>query len=164
MKQPHQDAFTSEKYILEIIKRLHIRCIFLGNEHLSMLPINWLNHREVPYFNVKIVQNFYNAYCTLKYFLLRNISRVRIPKPTALVIVFRVFMWTLSVINAGSRIIIHMQCFEMVSKKKTRSSVTGNMENAIPSLSSDSTMTSKKKKNLLATFKIQMKNHVYILN
>ena len=33
-----------------------------------MLPINWLNHREVPDVNVDIMQNFYNAYSTPKSF------------------------------------------------------------------------------------------------
>ena len=39
-----------------------------------------------------------------------------------------------------------------------RSSVTGKMDNGIPFSSSDSAMTSKKKKNRRATFKIKMKN------
>ena len=37
------------------------------------------------------------------------------------------------------------------------------MEDGITLSSSDSEMTSKKKKNFLATFKIQMKNTFYIL-
>ena len=71
MKQPHQDAFTLKQEILEIIKCLHIKCGFLDTEHLSMLPINVLNQYEVPDVNVENVQNLYNAYCTLIYFLLR---------------------------------------------------------------------------------------------
>ena len=67
-------------------------------------------------------------------------------------------MWPLSLINTVQRSIIHLQCFEMVSKK-TRSSVTGKMDDRIPLSSSDYTMTSKKKKNLLAMFKIQMKKN-----
>ena len=38
------------------------------------------------------------------------------------------------------------------------------MDDGIPSSSSDSEMTFKKKKNSRATFKIQMKNIVYLLN
>ena len=39
----------------------------MNNEFVFMRPINWLNHRKVPYVNVEIVINFYNAYCTPKY-------------------------------------------------------------------------------------------------
>ena len=53
--------------------------------------------------------------------------------------------------------------FQNGISKDTRSSVIGMMENGIPSLSSDSAMTSKRKKNRRATFKTQMKNIVYIL-
>ena len=68
MKQPHQDAFTSNQEILERINRLHIKCGFLDTEHFFVIPINWLNYCEVPDVNVDIVQNFYNAYCTPKSF------------------------------------------------------------------------------------------------
>ena len=50
-------------------------------------------------------------------FLLRKILIVGIPKSTALVIIFRAFMWLLSLRNEGPIIIIHLQCFEMVPKK-----------------------------------------------
>ena len=43
--------------------------------------------------------------------------------------------------------------------KYTRSSVTGTMNDGIPSTSSDSSMTSKRKNNSRDTFKFQMKNH-----
>ena len=33
-----------------------------------MLTINWLNYHRVPDVNVKIAQDFYNAFCTPKYF------------------------------------------------------------------------------------------------
>ena len=58
--------------ILKRINRLHIKCGFLDTEYLFMLPINWLNNREVPDVNVDIVQNFYNAYCTPKYFFIEK--------------------------------------------------------------------------------------------
>ena len=51
-------------------------------------------------------------------FLLRNILRVGIPKSTVLVIIFRFFMWPLSLRNSGPRNIIHLQCFEKLSKKR----------------------------------------------
>ena len=63
-KQPHQDTFTSKQESLERIEHLHIKCGFLDTEHLFMIPINWLNHREVPDDNVEIVKSFYNTYCT----------------------------------------------------------------------------------------------------
>ena len=40
LKQPHQEDFTPKQEILERIKRLNIKCGFLDNEHLFMLPIN----------------------------------------------------------------------------------------------------------------------------
>ena len=51
-------------------------------------------------------------------FLLRNISRVGIPKSTVLVIIFRVFLWLLSLQNTGPISIIHLQCIGMVSQKR----------------------------------------------
>ena len=89
----------------------------MGTEHWFIIPINSLNHRKVPDVNMEIVQNFYNAYSMPKSFLLRNISMVGIPKSTVLVIIFRVFMWPLSLINAVPWRIIHLQYFEMVSQK-----------------------------------------------
>ena len=50
-------------------------------------------------------------------FSLRNISRVGIPKSTVLIIIFRVFMWPLSLIIEVPIIIIHLQCLEMVYQK-----------------------------------------------
>ena len=61
--------------------------------------------------------------------------------------------------NAGPRSIIHLQCFEVVSKKKTRSSYIGTTGNGIPLSSSYSAMTPKEKKNRRATFKIHTKIH-----
>ena len=81
-----------------------------------MLPKTWLEYQQYADVNVDIKQIFYNAYCIQKK-MLRNISRVGIPKSTVLVIIFRVFLWPLSLRNAGPRSIIHLQCFKMVSKK-----------------------------------------------
>ena len=72
MRTTNQTAFTSKKENLGRIKRLHIKCGFLDTEHLFMIPINLLNHREVPDGNVKIVQNFYNAYSTPKSFFVEK--------------------------------------------------------------------------------------------
>ena len=58
--------------MLERIKHLHINYGLLDTEHLFMLPINWLNHCEVPDVNVETLQNFYNAYCTPKSFFAEN--------------------------------------------------------------------------------------------
>ena len=38
LEKPHPDAFTSKQETLEIIKRLHIKCGLLDNEHLFILP------------------------------------------------------------------------------------------------------------------------------
>ena len=46
LKQPHQDAFKRKQETLEIIKRLHINCGFLGTEHLFMLPKTWLEYQQ----------------------------------------------------------------------------------------------------------------------
>ena len=90
----------------------------MDTEHLFMLPNIWLECQQYADFNVDITQNFYNAYCTQKSFSLRNISIVGVPKSTFLIIIFRAFMWLLPLSNALPRIIIHLQCFEMVSQRR----------------------------------------------
>ena len=45
LKQPHQDAFTPKQEILEIIKRLHMKCGFLDTENLLMLPKTCLEYQ-----------------------------------------------------------------------------------------------------------------------
>ena len=88
LKQLYQDAFMPIQETLERIKRLQIKCGFLDTEHSFMLPNNWLNYHKVTDVNVDIAQNFYNAYHTPKYVLLRNISIVGIQKATVLFGVF----------------------------------------------------------------------------
>ena len=44
----------------------------MDTKYLFMRPIIWLIHREVPYVNVEIVQNFYNAYFTPKLFFVEK--------------------------------------------------------------------------------------------
>ena len=56
-----------------------------------------------------------------------------------------------------------LEIFRNGISKKTGSSVTGKMDYGIPLSSSDSAMTSKKKINRRAAFKIQIKNIVYLL-
>ena len=50
-------------------------------------------------------------------FLLRNISKVGIPKSRVLVIIFGVFMWPLSLMNLEPISIINLQYLDMVYKK-----------------------------------------------
>ena len=44
-----------------------MKCGFLNDEHLFMIPMNWLEYHEVTDVNVEIVQNLSNAYSTAKY-------------------------------------------------------------------------------------------------
>ena len=118
MKQPHQDAFTSKQITLEIIKRLHIKCGFLDTEHLFMLPNNWLEYQEYADVNVYIKQNFYNTHCTKKSCFVETDfeswdSKIHGPCNYLLI-----FMWPLSLKNAGPRSIIHLQYFKMLFKKR----------------------------------------------
>ena len=79
VKKTHQGSFTSKQETLEIINWLHIKCGFLDTENLFMLPKTWLEYLQYEEVDVEISENLYNANCTSKYFLLRNISRVGIP-------------------------------------------------------------------------------------
>ena len=65
LKQPHPDTFTSKEETLEVIKRLHIKCGFLYNEHIFMLPKTWLDYQQYT-------QNFYNTYYTEIFFVEKN--------------------------------------------------------------------------------------------
>ena len=49
---------------LERIKRLHIKCGFLDNEYLFMLPKTWLEYLQYEEVDVEITENLYNANCT----------------------------------------------------------------------------------------------------
>ena len=125
------------------------------NIYLCLLLTGQNNH-EVPDVNVDIAQNFIMPTVRQNMFLLRKILIVGIPKSTVLVIIFRVFMWPLSLMNAGPRRISHLQCFEMAYQKKTIASYIGMMDDGINFFPSDSAMTYKYKKNSRATFKIKM--------
>ena len=79
-------------------------------------------------------------------FLLRKILIVGIPKSTVLVIIFKVFMWTLATFLNGI-------------SKKTRSYYKGMMYNVTSLSSSDSEMSSKENKISVTRFKIQIRMH-----
>ena len=58
LKQPHQDAFTSKQGTLEIIKRLHIKCVLLYTEHLFMLSKTWLEYQQYEDVHVVITKKY----------------------------------------------------------------------------------------------------------
>ena len=58
--------------MLERLKPLHIKCGFLDTENLFMLPKTWLEYQKYAGVHVEITQNFYNAYCTQKYFFVEK--------------------------------------------------------------------------------------------
>ena len=64
--------------------------------------------------------------------------------------------------NTGPYFIIHLQLFEMVFWKRTRSFVTGKMDDGIPLSFSDSEMTFKK--NHVPHLKPKWKNIFYLFN
>ena len=88
----------------------------METEHLFMIPKTCLEYQKYADVHVEITK--ISIMPTVRnLFLLRKISRVGIPKSTVLIIIFRVFMWTLSLRNTVPRRIIHLQCIEMISKK-----------------------------------------------
>ena len=113
----HQGPFVSKQETWEVIKRLHIKCGFLDTEHLLMIPKTWLDYLQNEDFDVDISEHLYNANCAKKSIYFGNIPRVGIPKSMVLVIIFRVFMWPLSLINSGPISIIHLQCLELLYQK-----------------------------------------------
>ena len=72
LKKTHQGPFTSKQETLERIKRLHIKCGFLDNEHLFMIPKNCLEYLQYEEVDVEITEKIYNANCTLKSFFVEN--------------------------------------------------------------------------------------------
>ena len=72
LKQPHLDAFALKQETLERIEWLHIKCGFLYDEHLSMLPKTWLEYLQYEEVDVDILENLYNANCTPKYVLVEK--------------------------------------------------------------------------------------------
>ena len=94
------------KKVFKNIKRLHIRFDGSDNiEQLYILPSRWLFLLKFDKIGDAIHGNFQNASCIPMQFLFRKIQTVGIPKPTVLVIIFVVFIWLLSFINAGGKTI-----------------------------------------------------------
>ena len=60
-RKNHQGPFTSKQETLEKIKQLHIKCGFLNNEHLFMIPKIWLEYLQDEEIDVEITEFFYNS-------------------------------------------------------------------------------------------------------
>ena len=78
------------------------------------------------YLNLKIlvtqfIKNFKMQAVRLCSFLLRKIYTVGIPKPMVLVIIFRVFIWLLSFINAGEEKYPYADIRNFTAGRRTRS-------------------------------------------
>ena len=128
-----------------------------------MLPINWLNHSEVPAVNVKILENFYNTYCTSKYVCVEKYfeswdTKIHGPRNY-----LQIFYVDALIDKCGTPKYYPLAMYQNGICKETRSSVTGNTDNGIPSSSTDSATTSKRKKYRRDTFKLQMKKHCLYL-
>ena len=78
-----------------------------------MLPNNWLEYQEFADVDAEITKNVYNTYCTPKYCFVEKYFDSCDPKIHVPRHYFRVFMWPLSLRNAGPRSITHLQCFEI---------------------------------------------------
>ena len=106
LKKNHPRPWTSKKDVLDTIKKLYFMCGGDDNiEHLYILPLRWLYILQFEDFSEEIYENFKNTSCTPIKILLRKISTVGIPKPTVVVIIFRVFIWLLSIKNAAKKTI-----------------------------------------------------------
>ena len=90
---------------------------FLDTEHLFMLHKNWLEYLQYEKVDVDIIEIYIMSTVRQSLFLLKKISIFGIPKSTVLVIIFRFFMWPLSLMNAGPISMIHLQWLEMVYQK-----------------------------------------------
>ena len=94
-------------------------------------------------------------------FLLRKIFTVGIPKPTFLVIIFKVFIFLLSFKNMGKKNYPYAEFCNVSSRKRTRSSHKESDKNGTSSSSSDNETTPKFKKrfgtNYNAKFDARMK-------
>ena len=78
--------------------------------------------------------------------MLRKISTVGIPKPTVPVIIFRFFIWLLSLKNAGKKIYPFAEFRNVSTRKRTRSSHKESDNNGTSSSSSDNETIPKFKK------------------
>ena len=90
-----------------------------------------------------------------------KISKFGIPKPTVLVIIFRVFIWLLSFKNAWKKQYPFAEFRNVSTRKRTRSSHKESDNNGTSSLSSDNETTPKFRKsfekNMNANFDAHMK-------
>ena len=113
-KQPHKDTFTSKQETLERIKRLHIKCGVFDTEHLFVLTKTWLEYQQYEDVHVAITKYLYNAYCKRKYFFVENDFESWDPKIHG---PCNYLQSLLLLRNVVSRIVIHLQCLEMVYQK-----------------------------------------------
>ena len=111
----------------------YINCGFLDTEHLFMLPINCLNHRNVPDVNVEIVQEFYNAYSTPKSFLVERDYDSWDPEIHGPRIYLQSYHVNALIDKFSTKKHYPLAMFRNGISKKTRSSVTGKMDDRIPS-------------------------------
>ena len=128
-----------------------------------MLPIIWLNHPEFPDFNVEIVQIFYNAYSTPKSFFVEKDFDSWDPKIHGPCNYLDIFYVAVLIDKCGTIKHYPLAMFLNSISKNTRSSVTGKIDNRIPPSSSDSVITSKKKKISVPHLKSKQKNIFYLL-
>ena len=66
---------------------------------------------------MEITKKLYNGYCRPKYFNVEKYFKSWDPKIKVPRNYLQVFMRPLLLMNAGTRIFIHMQCFKMVSQR-----------------------------------------------
>ena len=123
-----------------------MQCGHANYKHLYILPSRWLYLLQFEKIGEEIYENLQNAYCTPLEFLLRIFSTIGIPKSTVLVIIFRVFIWLLS-LKKVKKSIIRFQSFEIVFKKRTRSFYNETKNNRNSLSSSDYETTPKFKKS-----------------
>ena len=80
LKQTHEDAFPLKQENSKGIKRLHINCGFLDNEHVFMLPKTSLKYQQYEDVHVEITQNLYNAYSMTKSFFVEKYFEIWDPQ------------------------------------------------------------------------------------
>ena len=98
-----------------------------------MLPINWLNHCKVSDVNVDILEIFYNAYRTPKYFSLRKYFESWDPKIHGPCNYLQNFYVTALIDKSGTTNNDPLEMYQNSISKNMRSSATGNMDDGIPS-------------------------------
>ena len=127
-----------------------------------MLPLNWLNHREVTDVNVEILENFYYTFHTPKYVFVEKYFKSLDHKIHGPRNYLQSFYVDDLIDKCGTKKNYPLAKYLNVISKEMRSSVTGMMDNGITLKSSDSATTSKINNNCRDTFKSQMKIIVYL--